>query len=81
MWRKIVFIVIGLIIGALLGAVIGLYLGAIIGGNFMTSFRFNGVQGYEATGQIGAGLGIILGAVLGITTALKLTNRRKKKLS
>lgn len=45
----------------------------------MTSFQFNGVQGYEATGQIGAFIGVIIGPILGIIAALRLAARNKNK--
>lgn len=41
----------------------GMIIGALIGGNFATQFEFNGVRGYEATGQIGAIAGAALGLV------------------
>lgn len=78
MLRKIIAIISGLLIGAVLGIIIGLLIGAYIGGNYMTSFQFNGVQGYEATGQIGAIIEIIIGPVLGIMAALKLAGRGQK---
>jgi len=33
--------------------VLGMLIGAWLGGNFAQDFQFNGVRGYEATGQIG----------------------------
>lgn len=43
--------------------VVGWIVGALIGGYFAEQFVFNGVQGYEATGQVGfilaAGIGLI----------------------
>ena len=47
--------------GLILG-LIGMLIGALIGGNFATGFQFNGVRGYEATGQVG----FILGAAIGV---------------
>ncbi|HQF62966.1 MAG TPA: hypothetical protein PLA25_06450 [Anaerolineaceae bacterium] len=46
-----------------IGGILGFVLGALIGGNFATGFRFNGVQGYEATAQIGFFLGALVGLV------------------
>ena len=51
-----------MIIIALVSGVLGLLIGMLIGGNYAEQFVFNGVQGYEATGQIG----FILGAMLGL---------------
>ena len=58
--RIFAVIVIALVFGA-----IGMIIGALIGGNYAEQFIFNGVQGYEATGQIGFILGISIGLVLG----------------
>ena len=51
-----------ILIGFLFG-VIGLVIGAQLGGNFATQFVFNGVRGYEATGQIGFIFGALFGAI------------------
>jgi len=56
--RFLVMIVIGFISG-----IIGLIIGALIGGNYAEQFVFNGVRGYEATGQIGFILGILIGSL------------------
>ena len=58
--RIFAVIVIALVFGA-----IGMIIGALIGGNYAEQFVFNGVQGYEATGQIGFILGISIGLILG----------------
>lgn len=77
MLRKIISGFIGGILGLAIFSILGLLIGAIIGGNFMTSFKFNGVQGYEATGQIGAILGAVLGVSLGVFIAISIANRDK----
>ena len=56
--RVFAVIVIGLVSG-----VIGMVIGALIGGNYAEQFVFNGVQGYEATGQVGFILGILIGLI------------------
>ena len=53
------------IVNALVFGAIGMIIGALLGGNYAEQFIFNGVQGYEATGQIGFILGISIGLVLG----------------
>jgi hypothetical protein len=58
--RVIVVIMIGFVSG-----VTGMIIGALLGGNFAEQFVFNGVQGYEATGQIG----FILGALIGLISS------------
>lgn len=69
MIRKIMYAVLGGVLLLIVGFVFGLILGALLGGNFFTSFRFGGQQGYEAMGVLGAylggGAGLILGALLG----------------
>ena len=42
--------------------IVGLIIGAFIGGNVAQQFVFNGVRGYEATGQ----LGLMIAAVIGL---------------
>lgn len=53
--------------------VIGWIIGALTGGNFTEQFVFNGVRGYEATGQIGS----ILGALIGLISSWRLLFKRK----
>lgn len=46
--------------------ILGMLIGAWFGGNYAENFQFNGVRGYEATGQIGLMCGsfalLLLGA-------------------
>jgi hypothetical protein len=56
-----------LLIGSVSG-VIGWIVGALIGGNFAEQFVFNGVRGYEATGQIG----FILAALTGLIVSWRI---------
>ena len=55
---------------------LGLLIGAYIGGNFAETFIFNGVRGYEATGQLGFWAGIIIGLVLSIFLLFRCPKRR-----
>ena len=59
MWRTAAVIASGLVMG-----ILGWLVGALIGGNFTERFTFNGVQGYEATGQVGFLLGVVIGVIL-----------------
>jgi hypothetical protein len=59
-----------LVIGFVLG-VIGLFIAMYIGGNYAEDFVFNGVQGYEATGQIGFIVGSLIGLISGWWLLLK----------
>jgi len=63
----------GVILIGLVSGVIGWIVGALIGGNYAEQFIFNGVQGYEATGQIG----FILGLLLGLITSWWLLIKKK----
>lgn len=51
-------------VGVIFGT-IGLILGALLGGNYAQQFVFNGVRGYEATGQLGFFLAALIGLILG----------------
>jgi len=62
MAKRVFQIFIVVVIGFVFG-VIGLGFGALLGGNFATQFVFNGVQGYEATGQIGFMFGALIGVI------------------
>ena len=64
MSKTILRVCVTLVIGFVTG-ILGWIFGALIGGNFAEQFVFNGVQGYEATGQVGFILGALLGLVLG----------------
>jgi phosphotransferase system glucose/maltose/N-acetylglucosamine-specific IIC component len=63
-----------LIVGLFLG-IIGWIVGAWFGGNLATWVLFNGVQGYEATGQIG----FILFALVGMVTCWRYMEKRMKE--
>jgi hypothetical protein len=66
--RVFAVVLIGFVCG-----VIGMIVGALIGGNYAEQFVFNGVQGYEATGQIG----FILAALIGLISSWRLLFKRK----
>jgi len=70
--RVFAVILIGFVCG-----VIGMIVGALIGGNYAEQFVFNGVQGYEATGQVG----FILAALIGLISSWRLLFKRKSLLS
>ena len=57
--RTFVVLLIGFVSG-----VIGWIVGALIGGNYAEQFVFNGVRGYEATGQLGFICGALIGLIL-----------------
>ena len=57
--RTFVVLLIGFVSG-----VIGWIVGALIGGNYAEQFVFNGVRGYEATGQLGFIFGTLIGLIL-----------------
>jgi hypothetical protein len=66
MLKTVLRVLLTLVIAFGLG-VVGLFVGMYIGGNYADTehFVFNGVQGYEATGQVGFFSGALIGLVLG----------------
>lgn len=64
MLRTTLRVFLTLVIGFGLG-VIGLFISMYIGGNYAEDFVFNGVRGYEATGQIGFIIGGVIGLIMG----------------
>ena len=73
MGKTILRVFFTLVIGFVLG-VIGLFIAMYIGGNYAEDFVFNGVRGYEATGQIG----FIIGGAIGLIIGSWFLLRRKK---
>ena len=68
-WKLVIILFSGFILGML-----GMFIGALIGGNYATGFQFNGLRGYEATGQVG----FILGAALGVLISwMRIKNKWK----
>ena len=61
---KVVVRVIAVIVIGLVSGIIGLIIGVLIGGNYAQQFVFDGVQGYEATGQLGFILGTLAGLII-----------------
>src|SRR6185312_12932702 len=57
--------------GGALGTVLGLVVGANIGGNWFTSASLAGQHGYEATALIGAVVGGVVFAAVGLWLALR----------
>ena len=64
MFKTALRVFVTLVIGFVLG-VIGLFIAMYIGGNYAEDFVFNGVRGYEATGQIGFLVGGAIGLISG----------------
>jgi hypothetical protein len=73
--RMLICLLAGLIGGLVLAAV-GSVVRATYGGNYATDFKFNGLRGYEATGQLGAMFGVVTGAPLCAWRVCFLTKRR-----
>jgi predicted MFS family arabinose efflux permease len=62
---KIIFRVFAVILVGVVFGIIGLIVGALIGGNYAQQFVFNGVRGYEATGQLGLTIATLIGLISG----------------
>jgi hypothetical protein len=73
--KRVVGMVLAGLIGGIAVAVIGLIVGATYGSNYATGFQFNGLRGYEATGQIGAILGFVTGGALCSYLVARFTRR------
>ena len=50
---KLLWRIIGVLATVIIAMFLGLLVGAWFGGNYAEDFQFNGVRGYEATGQVG----------------------------
>jgi len=70
--RVLTVIIVGLVSG-----ILGWIIGALIGGNFAEGLVFNGIRGYEATGQIGSILGVLIGL---FTSSWLLFKRNSRSL-
>ena len=79
MFLQIILVILVTVLGAFGGAIIGLLTGAFIGGNWFTDFVFNGVQGYEATGQIGALAGAFIGGIIAQSSMVSYFRRRRQR--
>ena len=70
MLKTVLHVFFTLILGFVLG-LIGLFIAMYIGGNYAEDFVFNGVRGYEATGQIDFIFGALIGLIFGWWFLLK----------
>ena len=73
---KLILKIAAIIFSGLLFGAAGLIVGAYIGGNFFEDFAFNGVRGYEATGQVGLIAGLAIGVTLGSVLTLMHSKRK-----
>jgi hypothetical protein len=77
--KRVVVVVLAGLIGGIAAGALGLLAGATYGGNYATNFEFNGLRGYEATGQIGAILGFVSGGALCSYLVGRLTRRSSQR--
>ncbi|MFN2235208.1 MAG: hypothetical protein ACK2U1_13360 [Anaerolineales bacterium] len=75
---KILWTVMGALAVILPCLILGWLVGAWFGGNYAVNMRFNGVRGYEATGQIGMLCGIFVFLLLGALYYLKKNRDRQE---
>lgn len=73
MIRKIIYTLLISVVLMFAGAIAGLWVGMIIGGNLFTDMELFGMSGYELFGTIG----VLLGAILGLTGGLMLRKNRE----
>lgn len=69
----------GAIIGLIIGILVGAFLGLVIGGTFLGGFDIyenTGMEGYELAAYVGAGTGLVAGAILGVKMAAKRAGRK-----
>ena len=83
MKRKLLPGFIGGFIGFAVGVFAGGFLGLIVGGTFLGSFEIyknTGFEGYELAAYVGAIIGGLVVTVLGAKLALRIANKRGKKM-
>jgi hypothetical protein len=74
-----IVVAVAAVAGGLAAGAVGLVVGAKYGGNHCGNCEFNGVRGYEATGQIGLLVGEAIGFVAGGWAVFALLRRRKAR--
>jgi hypothetical protein len=72
---KVLILIVAVIAGGLALGAVGLIGGALYGGNYATDFQFGDRRGYEATGRLGAIIGLVVGAALAALLASRLFRR------
>jgi LPXTG-motif cell wall-anchored protein len=76
--KKTLWTVIGALAVIFPSLILGWLAGAWFGGNYAETVRFNGVRGYEATGQIGMLFGIFVLLLLGAFYYVKKNRDRQE---
>ena len=71
MKNKIAFFFLA-VVGTLVLGILGLVIASTWGGNYAVDFVAFDLRGYEATGVIGASIGLVVGAVLSLRFYHKL---------
>lgn len=64
-------------VGGLIVGLVGLSIGVDYGGDFCDVCEFNGLTGYEATGQLGFLMGTPIGFVVGALSSCMFFTRRR----
>jgi hypothetical protein len=74
-----IVVAVAAVAGGLVCGVLGLVVGGDYGGNYCNTCEFNGVRGYEATGQIGFLVGEAVGFGLSAWGVFALLRRRNAR--
>lgn len=75
---KEVTIFMKLIVIITVSSIVMFLIGVFLGGNFFTDFEFLGTRGYEATGNLGILLGLVLGFILSLFYYQKVSTNNKQ---
>ncbi|WP_422123898.1 hypothetical protein DHX103_03565 [Planococcus sp. X10-3] len=84
MKRKLLPGIIGGVTGFVVGVIGGAFLGLVVGGTFLGNLdidQYTGLQGYELAAYVGAVIGAIVLAIVGVRFAWRLADKKEQELS
>ncbi|MBT2570082.1 hypothetical protein [Planococcus sp. ISL-110] len=83
MKRKLLPGIIGGFIGFIVGVIGGGFLGLVVGGTFLGGFEireYTGLEGYELAAYVGALIGAIVIAIIGVKLAWSIADKKEKRI-